>query len=85
MRCGLFDYRVLVLLLTVSVVRYRARFYRLRQSFEKSRILCDLVQRREVLKQQVVQHFADVQTLLEQRAAENKARAQKSRKHTTKR
>lgn len=53
----------------LDVLDYRARFVRLRQSFEKSRILCDLVQRREALKQQQLQQLAAVQTQLEQRAA----------------
>ena len=53
----------------LDALEYRARFVRLRQSFEKTRILCDLVLRREALKQQQIGTLAAVQMLLEQRAA----------------
>ena len=48
---------------------YQARFLLLRQAFEKARILVDLVQKRELVKQQHTAHYTRVQELLEERAA----------------
>jgi hypothetical protein len=53
---------------SLPLEEYSARFFRLRQAMEKARILVDLVQKREVVKQQRTDHYASVQALLEQRA-----------------
>lgn len=47
---------------------YSARFFRLRQAMEKARILVDLVQKRELVKQQRTENFLLVQQALERRA-----------------
>jgi len=48
--------------------RYRARFYKLRQSFEKARILVDLVHKRELVKEQMLERLETLQRVLEKHA-----------------